>query len=57
MTAAAPASKPDAVADAPRRKGLGRRQLEWCRKWLRYEGAPIFADMERASKAAKAEKK
>jgi len=47
------ADVPEAPQDKPRRKGLGRRQLEWCRKWLRYEGAPIFADMERASKAAK----
>jgi len=43
----------DPMKVKPRRKGLGPKQLNWCRRTLKHEGAPIFADMERASKAAK----
>lgn len=51
MTAAAPAPK-DAVADAPRRKGLGKKQLAWLRKNM-----PAFADMEARALASKEPKK
>jgi hypothetical protein len=41
------------VPEVPRRKGLGKKQIAWCRQWIRYNGAPIFAQMEAASKASK----
>lgn len=50
MTAEAPAPKP---MDVPRRKGLGKNQVKWCRQFIRYNGAPIFAQMMDASKASK----
>lgn len=32
---------------------LGKRQLAWCRANLKYQGAPIFQQMERIAKTGK----
>lgn len=42
--------KADAKLKQP---ALGKRQLAWCRANLKYQGAPIFQQMERVAKAGK----